>query len=104
MKAFVPALVRHTRFYIALLCGLVAWLAARHAGLDIAALAGGDIFYFVFLALCVPLLFQKPADLKRRAKSEDEGIVTVFLVTIATIIFFCVAVFSALNSKQGMEG
>jgi len=66
-------------------------------------LAAGDGFYLVFLALCVPLLFQGAADLKRRASREDEGIGVVILVTLATISFFCEAAFVALNRKHGFD-
>jgi uncharacterized membrane protein len=98
------AILRHLRFYSALLCGLIAYAAARLAGMDGAGLAGGDVFYFVFLGLCAPLVAgQKAADLKKRARSEDEGIAVVVLITFATIIFFCEAVFVALNRKNGVE-
>jgi uncharacterized membrane protein len=101
MSRFAAALSRHMRFGIALLCGVLAWFVAARLGLASPMLAGGDMFYFVFLALCVPLMAQKTADLKRRAKTEDEGIAIVILITLATICFFCAAVFTALNSKHG---
>jgi uncharacterized membrane protein len=100
MKA---AIQRHVRFYAALLCGLIAYAAASLTGLDGATLAAGDVFYLVFLGLCLPLIAQSPADLKKRARGEDEGITVVVLVTLATIIFFCEAVFVALNRKNGVE-
>jgi uncharacterized membrane protein len=102
LMGFTAALVRHARFYIALLCGLAVWLGLRSFGANVGLLAGGDVFYFVFLALCAVLIArQKPADLKRRAKSEDEGIAIVILVTLATMGFFAVAVFTALSKKHG---
>src|SRR6185312_7010992 len=91
----------HLRFYGALGCGLAAFAAAHLAGMNGAALAGGDVFYLAFLLLCLPLVAQKPAALKRRARNEDEGIGVVVLVTLATIGFFCEAVFAALNRKNG---
>lgn len=94
------ALVRHLRFYGALAAGIAAWLTAREFGLAAPVLAGGDFFYVVFLLLCVPLLEQTPSDLKRRAKQEDEGIVVVVLITLATMAFFVAAVFLALNQKK----
>jgi uncharacterized membrane protein len=67
-------------------------------------LAGGDVFYLVFLALCLVMIAgQTAADLKKRAKSEDEGVGIVLLITLATIGFFCDAVFTALNRKHGIE-
>jgi len=103
MMGLRAALTRHVRFYGALVAGALAWLAARKFGLDAAALAGGDLFYLAFLILCVPLLSQTPKDLKRRAKREDEGIVVVVLITLATMAFFAVAVFVALNQKNNFD-
>lgn len=97
------ALTRHIRFYSALVCGIAAWVICRQFDADAALLAGGDVFYLVFLAFCVPLLGQKASDLKKRAKSEDEGIVVVVLITLATMAFFCVAVFLALAKKHDVE-
>ena len=73
------------------------------AGFDAPLLAGGDVFYLVFLGLCLVMIAgQTPADLKRRAKTEDEGIVIVVLITLATMAFFAYAVFTALNKKHGL--
>ena len=104
MKGLIAFLARHGRFYIALVCGLAAIGMARLLGFDAPLLAGGDVFYLVFLILCgVMIAGQKKADLKRRAKSEDEGIVVVLLITVATMGFFCDAVFTALNKKHGLD-
>jgi uncharacterized membrane protein len=97
------AVTRHIRFYTALACGLAAWAICAQFEVDAAPLAGGDVFYLVFLALCAPIVRQKAADLKKRAKEEDEGITIVILVSIATIVFFCAAVFLALGNKHGIE-
>ncbi|HVW72726.1 MAG TPA: DUF1345 domain-containing protein [Rhizomicrobium sp.] len=102
MKGLTSALSRHARFYIALACGLAAWAGACAVGMDHPELAGGDVFYLVFLALCLALVAgQSKAELKRRARTEDEGMVVVMAIIIATMAFFCVAVFTALHRKQG---
>jgi uncharacterized membrane protein len=94
---------RHVRFYTALACGLAAFGAARMAGQAAAALLGGDVFYLVFLALCAIMVArQTPADLKRRAREEDEGIGVVILVILVTVLFFVVAAFDALNKKHNV--
>jgi uncharacterized membrane protein len=104
MKWLTAALSRHMRFYIALACGAAACLVARLLGFDAPLLAGGDMFYFVFLALCAVMIAgEKTADLKKRAKSEDEGIAIVVLIILATMAFFCDAVFTALNRKHGID-
>ncbi|HUE63907.1 MAG TPA: DUF1345 domain-containing protein [Rhizomicrobium sp.] len=95
---------RHARFYSALLCGCVTVLAAWQMGFAAPLLAGGDAFYLVFLLLIAALVARmKPGDLKRRAKREDEGIVIVLIITLATMAFFTDAVFTALNRKHGIE-
>lgn len=95
---------RHGRFYIALACGMATALATHLAGYDAPLLAGGDVFYLVFLGLCLVLLMgQKTADLKTRARTEDEGIVIVVLITLATMAYFCDGVFTALNRKHAIE-
>ena len=104
MKGLIAILSRHGRFSIALACGLVTVAAAHLVGFDAPLLAGGDVFYVVFLVLCgVMIAGQKKSDLKKRAKSEDEGIGIVLLITMATMGFFCDAVFTALNRKHGLE-
>jgi uncharacterized membrane protein len=104
MKGLIAVLSRHKRFYIALACGVGTALVARFLGIDAPLLAGGDIFYLVFLILCgVMIAGETASDLKRRAKNEDEGIVIVLLVTLATVAFFCDAVFTALNKKHGLD-
>src|SRR6266404_927148 len=104
MKGLIAVLARHGRFYSALACGLAAVLAARALGFDAPLLTGGDIFYMVFLGLCLVLVAgQKAADLKRRAKTEDEGVVIVLLINVATMGFLCHAVFSALIRKRAVE-
>jgi uncharacterized membrane protein len=104
MRKLVAQFAQHGRFYSALLCGAVTVLAAHQMGFSAPLIAGGDVFYAVFLLLIGVLVARmKPADLKRRAKREDEGIVIVLLITLATMAFFTDAVFTALNKNHGHE-
>jgi uncharacterized membrane protein len=104
MKRLIVILSRHRRFYLALSMGILAALAMHLYGLDVAFLAGGDVFYLVFLGLCLVMIAgQTTETLKRRAKTEDEGIVIVLLITVATMAFFSVAVFTALSQKHGIS-
>ena len=104
MKGLISILSRHGRFYIALASGIATALAAWTLGFDAPLLAGGNVFYLVFLLLCgVMIARQKPGDLKKRAKTEDEGVVIVLLITLATMAFFTDAAFTALNRKHGIE-
>ena len=93
---------RHIRFVVALGCGLAAFAIGRLADLPVAVLAGGDVFYGVFLGLSLILIAgQSAADLQQRAQSEDEGVGIVFLIIVATMLFFVVAVFEALAGRHG---
>jgi uncharacterized membrane protein len=104
MNRPIATLARHGRFYIALALGLIAAGIAWAAGFDAPMLAGGDVFYLVFLTLCLVLVaVQKPAHLKKRAKTEDEGIGVVLFIILATMGFFFAAVFEALNRKHGID-
>lgn len=104
MKGLIAFLSRHVRFYISLGLGVTAALVAGLAGFDAPLLAGGDVFYLVFLGLCLVMIGgQKTGDLKRRAKEEDEGIGIVLLIIIATMAFFTYGVFTALNNKHGLD-
>lgn len=98
------ALSRHVRFYAALACGLLAFGIGRMADLPVALLAGGDVFYIVFLGLGLAMVAGQSAEsLKRRAKTEDEGIAIVILIIMATLCFFSLAVFEALSKKHGFD-
>jgi uncharacterized membrane protein len=104
MTWLIALLSRHGRFYTALSAGVVAALAMHLYGLDVAFLAGGDVFYFVFLGLCLVMIAgQTKETLKRRARTEDEGIFIVLLITVATMAFFIDGVFTALNRKHGIS-
>jgi uncharacterized membrane protein len=104
MRHLIVNIARHGRFYSALLCGVITVLAAHQLGFAAPFLAGGDVFYVVFLALIGVLVARmKPADLKRRAKIADEGIGVVLLIILVTMAFFSDAVFTALNKKPAQE-
>ena len=97
MKAAVR---RHIRFYSALACGLIAYAVAATLRLAAPPLIAGDIFYLAFLALCLAMIAgQSAADLRLRAKSQDEGIAIVLLITLATMGYFCLAAFTALHER-----
>lgn len=104
MMGLITVLSRHGRFYIALALGLATAAATWAAGFDAPLLAGGDVFYLVFLVLCLVMIAgQKTQDLKHRARTEDEGIGIVLLIIVATMGFFTYGVFTALNKKHGLD-
>lgn len=104
MRRLIAQFGRHGRFYSALLCGGVTVLAAHQMRFPAPFLAGGDIFYVVFLLLIAALVARlNPGALKLRAKRVDEGIAIVLVITLATMAYFSDAVFTALNKKHGIE-
>ena len=104
MAGLSQFLWRHWRFITSLTLGGITALAAHGCGFDAPVMAGGDTFYLAYLVLCGVMIARQPRDyLKRRAKSEDEGIAIVMLITLATMGFFTDAVFTALNRKHGIE-
>jgi uncharacterized membrane protein len=104
LDRLVAAFGRHVRFVVALGCGLAAFAAGRVLDLPTALLAGGDVFYGVFLGLSLGLIARQSAeDLRHRAQSEDEGVGVVLLIIVATMLFFVIAVFEALAGRHGGE-
>lgn len=104
MKRLAGEIAKHGRFYSALICGALAYAAGSVLKLQSPLLAAGDAFYLVFLVLIAVMIGgQSAADLKRRARTEDEGIAVVVFVTLATIVYFAAAVFIALNKKHGVD-
>ena len=103
-QKFTAELIHHARFYSAALCGLLAYAAARAAHWPVPALVAGDVFYAVFLILALVLMVrQTPQGLEKRAQDDDEGVIIVFLITVGTMAFFCLAVFETLAKKQGID-
>ena len=103
MNWLIALLSHHGRFYIALAGGLAVALAAWLLGFQAPLLLGGDTFFLVFLLLCLFLLFETAAQLAKRAGSEDEGVGVVILLTLGAMLFFCVAVFEAVNDAQALS-
>lgn len=94
----------HGRFAIALLGGCAACGLARALDFAPSLLLGGDIFFVTFLGLSWWLVFrQTPRQLEQIARSEDDGIGIVLLVTLAALAFFSEAVFVALNQKHHLD-
>jgi uncharacterized membrane protein len=90
----------HLRFYGGAVTGLAAFAAGSILGLANALLIGGDVFFLVFLILCLLLTGESAEALARRADSEDEGIGIVVLITLVAMAFFLEAAFTAINTKD----
>ena len=96
---------RHSRFYIAGLLGIFGWLAAGALTPLLRYAIAGDTFFGAYLILMAVLAVQTtPKDLKSRAKTEDEGITLIIVITFAAIAFSLSAIFALLNQSERAEG
>src|SRR3984957_8192989 len=100
MNRFTAYFRHHARFYAAAAAGLAVFAAGAALGWPAPLLAGGDVFFLVFLILAFLLARESASELAARADSADEGMTIVFLVTLGAMAFFCEAVFVALNKKH----
>jgi uncharacterized membrane protein len=90
---------RHKRFLAAFVAGLFAAVLAHLAGFErgVQALAAVDVFYVVYLGLMLPLAKQSPADLRKRAATEDEGAWLIVLLASLVVAIGLMAVLSMLT-------
>jgi uncharacterized membrane protein len=94
-------LYHHGRFYGAALFGAAVYAACRalHGSIPLAAAADG--FFLAYLAAALwHLMRSTPADLKRRAAREDEGILLVVALTLGIIAVNLIMIFTALNGGE----
>jgi len=91
----------HGRFYAAALLGLLVYALMRLAHGPEPAAAAGDTFFTVYLAASAYLLLTSTKEnLKTRAAIEDEGILIVIVIALATVAFSVVGIFTALNQAH----
>ena len=96
----MAALHRHLRFLVALVCGLVIWVAASVAGMDLVlrALAAANGFFAIYLIQLLHLTVVTSAqDLRRHAEIDDEGAALILLLAVVAVVVSVTAVFLVLN-------
>ncbi len=93
---------RHGRFYIALLCGFVAFVAAQALGSwEFRFLVAGNVFFTAYLLQTGVFMVQATVDhLRRRAAAADEGLPLILLVTMAVVVVSTAAIFMLLGHRQ----
>jgi uncharacterized membrane protein len=95
----------HGRFYGAAATGAAVYGALSiWSGMEMPSriLAGGDVFFAVYLAVMSAEIFGKtPKYLKARAEIDDEGIGLVLLVALAAIVISSAAILTVLRQKHG---
>jgi uncharacterized membrane protein len=93
-------IVHHRWFYIALALGLCAAAAARVLDRAATVPIGGDVFYGSYLLFVVThTVRQTPADLRRRAATDDEGVVFIAIITFVALCFTLTSIFRLLNGS-----
>ena len=91
----------HGRFYVAAALGAAVYAAMSLAHVSVAAAAAGDTFFAVYLAASGWLLVNSTkADVKSRAKTEDEGAMIVIALALAAMAFSVVGIFIVLNQAH----
>jgi uncharacterized membrane protein len=101
---FAQQLHHHLRVYIALIVGLVGYVAGVAFAVPVPLALAGDISFAVFLVLSWRLVFLLGSDdLDRRADVADEGVAIVMMIAVAAIALICFDIFSALNHKPRLD-
>lgn len=103
---FDAYLGHHRRFLGAVLSGLALYLVLPLTGLDaeLRLMVAVDAFFLAYLAAILHLSFGSSPDLlRRRAKTEDEGIVLIVGVTLLAVAFSLVSILTLLNKPDGPD-
>jgi uncharacterized membrane protein len=95
---------RHSRFYVAALLGVLSWFLMGMFAPALRYAVAGDMFFIVYMILMVRLAFETtPVDLRNEAKTEDEGIILILILTFAAIVFSLTSIFTLLNRARGYD-
>lgn len=91
----------HTRFYLTGLLGFGAWLLSPALNPALRLTVAGDVFFASYLlATGIQIARATTSSMRRRAAYEDEGIVVIFLITIAAIVVCELAIFDLIHSED----
>ena len=91
----------HGRFYAAAALGAAVYAALSLAHVSVAGAAAGDTFFAVYLAASAWLVHTSTkADVKSRAKTEDEGAMIVIVLALAAVAFSVAGIFIVLNQAH----
>lgn len=99
-----PYTRHHKRFILAAIVAFGAyWPLGVLPGM-LRLILSVDIFFAVYLVLMLHLvLANEPDDLRERARTEDEGILVIALLTVGAIGFSLFSIFSLLNKGDGPD-
>jgi len=96
----VDHIVHHRWFYIALGLGGCSTAITRLVDSSASVAIGGDVFYGSYLLfVAADALRWTPADLRKRAAFDDEGIVLIAIITLVAVCFSLFSIFRLLNAS-----
>lgn len=96
----VDHIAHHRWFYIAFAIGAVATAVGRIVDPAATISIGGDVFYASYLVFVAGVaIHMSPADLRRRAASDDEGIGFIALISFAALCLSVASIFRLLNAS-----
>jgi uncharacterized membrane protein len=92
----------HARFYLSGCVGIAAWsVLARLEPWSLRLVVAGDGFFLVYLvATAIFALGDSPAEMRRAASYEDEGITVIFVIVNAAVGLSLFAIFSLVNTSD----
>jgi uncharacterized membrane protein len=92
---------RHSRFFLAFGLGLLVGLASWAQGIApvFSLLTGGNVFFLLYLVMMLRLArLSGPADLRRHAEDDDEGVALILLLALVAVVVSVTAIFLVMNS------
>jgi uncharacterized membrane protein len=95
----------HKRFLLAAALAILAWWPLASLPTTLRLLVVGDVFFLLYLVFILHMAARTDRDgLRRRARTEDEGIVLIALLTLAAIGLSLFSIFELIHSGGGAEG
>ncbi|HJW40244.1 MAG TPA: DUF1345 domain-containing protein [Rhizomicrobium sp.] len=91
----------HRWFYLAVLVAAGAWAVTSMVMPTLRLFVAGDAFYLSYLVLTASLVFRMSApELRRRAATDDEGMILIGLITVLAVCFSLFSIFELLNQTD----
>lgn len=90
---------RHLSFYLALLLGVILWAALHGLEGPLRLALAGDLFFATYLvAAGWRMIGASPDSIRKQAEQDDEGILVIILLTVASVVLSFVAIFGLVNA------
>ncbi len=92
----------HDRFYASAVLGVLVWAATARFAPALRFVVAGDVFFAAYLVSTALLtLRETAADLRERARYEDEGVHLIVVLTLAAISLSLASIFYLLDANGG---